>query len=231
MGASGGDQTVNATRRPASRPVVHVHCAEVPTALPTDAVARWIRVLPPPRASRLARRLAGGIGLDSLTLIALLADMCSTCQLPSISSLQWTARGKPYFSRGPEISFTHSRGFAACAVAPRGVSLGIDIEPADRARAAAVRLVASSAEQSALDDGSLSPTGLWTAKEAVLKAAGASLSEIRQVAVREGRARFRGVDYGWRHFQPRKGLLLAVAALGDLPMVDIHWPAPDSIFG
>ena len=222
---------MNATRRPALRPVVRVHCAEVPASLPAGAVARWIRVLPSSRGSRLARRLAQGAGMESLTVVALLAGLRRTCQLPPISSLRWTDRGKPYFPRGPAISFTHSRGFAACAVAPPGVSLGIDIEPADRARAAAVRLVASSAEQSALDDGILTPTGLWTAKEAVLKAAGGGLPEIRRVAIRERRARFAGVDYGWRHYRLREGLLLAIATRGRLPRVDIHWPAPDAVFG
>jgi len=209
---------------------VRVHCAEVPAGLPVGEVVRWLRVLPPSRASRLARRLAAGTGLDSLTLIALLSNMRSDCRLPPISSLQWTGQGKPHFPRGPEISFTHSRGFAACGVAPRGVSIGIDLEPADRARDAAVRLVASRTERLALDDGSLSPTELWTAKEAVLKAAGAGLPDIRRVAVSVGRARFGGIDYGWRHYQPRKGLLLAVAAAGDLPVVDVRWPAPGTVF-
>ncbi len=169
--------------------------------------------------------------MESLTVLALLATLSQACLLPSISSLRWTGRGKPHFPGGPAISFTHSRGFAACAVAPQGMSLGIDIEPADRARAAAVRLVASRTEQSAMDDGTLTPTGLWTAKEAILKAAGAGLPEIRKVAVRKRRARFAGVDYGWRHYRPREGLLLAVATRGRLPRVDIHWPAPDAIFG
>jgi len=227
----GGDLTVNATRRPATYPVVRVHCAEVPASLPAGTVARWIRDLPPPQASRLARRLTQGTGMESLTVLALLASLRPACRLPSISRLQWTDGGKPHFPRGPAFSLTHSRRFAACAVAPHGLSIGIDIEPADRARAAAVRLVATAAEQSALDDGSLTPTGLWTAKEAVLKAAGAGLSEIGNVAIRDRRARFAGIDYCWRHFRPRGGLLLAIATRGRLPAVSIDWPPPHAIFG
>lgn len=169
--------------------------------------------------------------MESLTVFALLASLRRSCQLPSVSSLQWTDGGKPHFPLGPDFSLTHSRRFAACAVAPHGLDIGIDIEPADRARAAAVGLIANAAEQSALDDGTLSPTGLWTAKEAVLKAAGAGLPEIRNVTVRKHRASFAGVDYSWRHYRLREGLLLAIATRSCLPMVDIRWPSPHTIFG
>jgi phosphopantetheinyl transferase len=179
----------------------------------------------------LAQRLLRGQGLESLTVLALLASLTSVCRLPSLASLQWTPGGEPCFPDGPEFSLTHSRGFAACAVAPRGLRVGIDIEPADRARAASVALVAGDAERKALDEGALSPTELWTAKEAVLKAAGAGLSDICGVAVRNHGARYAGVHYGWRHFRPRNGLLLAVATRGRMPAVRIRWPSPASVFG
>lgn len=219
-------------RKPAARPLVRVHCAAVPATLPADAVAQWIRVLPPTQRVRLARRLEQGSGMESLTVVALLASLRRVCRLPPISRLRWTARGKPHFPGGPSISLTHSRGFAACAVGPPGVALGIDLEPEGRAREAAIRLVAASAEQSALGDGTLTATGLWTAKEAVLKAAGAGLPDILKVVVRERRARFEGVDYGWCHYRPREGLLLAIATGGGRRLrADIRWPTPEAVFG
>lgn len=222
--------TVTITRRSASRPLVRVRCAEVPAVLPDDVLARWLRALPRSRRSRLTRRLARGAGLDSLTAVALLASLRQACGLPPLSRLRWTRLGKPYFPGGPSISLTHSRGFAACAVAPPGVALGIDLEPAARVRTAVVRFVASDAERSALIYGQLTPTGLWTAKEAVLKAAGAGLPEIAKVAVRRRRARFGGVDYGWRHHQPRAGWLLAIATRGRSPRVDLDWSHAQAIF-
>jgi len=96
--------------------------------------------------------------MESLTVLALLAGLTSVCRLPSLASLQWTPGGKPCFPGGPEFSLTHSRGFAACAVAPPGLNVGIDIEPADRARAASVALIAGDAERKAIDEGALSPT-------------------------------------------------------------------------
>jgi 4'-phosphopantetheinyl transferase len=226
-----GDDTVKALRNRGSHRVVRVHCVEVPLSLPHRTIERWIAALPDPRRSMLAQRLLRGHGLESLTVLALLASLTSVCRLPSLASLQWTPGGKPCFPDGPEFSLTHSRGFAACAVAPRGLRVGIDIEPADRARAASVALVAGDAERKALDAGALSPTELWTAKEAVLKAAGAGLSDICGVAVRNQGARYAGVHYGWRHFRPRNGLLLAVATRGRMPAVRIRWPSLASVFG
>jgi phosphopantetheinyl transferase len=210
--------------------VVRVHCCAVPASLSNRKIAGWIRALPEPRRSLLAERLSNGTGHESLTVLALLADLLRVLRLPSIGSLEWTPQGKPRLTGGPAISLTHSRGFAACAIAPGGLEIGIDLEPEGRASAPAVALVASDAEREALAGGLLSPTGLWTAKEAVLKAAGAGLSEISGVAVDVRCARFAGAQYRWRHFRPRPGLLLAVASRGLLPAVRIHWPSPASVF-
>ncbi len=218
------------TRSRDFRPIVRVHCAEVPASLPECTVARWIRALPGPRGSLLARRIARGTGLASLTGLALLASFAFSCRLPSLSHLRWTLAGKPYFAGGPEFSLTHSGGFAACALAPRGLPVGIDIEPADRASAAMIAFVAGDAEREALDAGLLSPTGLWTVKEAVLKAAGVGLADMCAVAIDRRQARLADVRYGWRHFCPRRGLLLAVAAQDRLPRVGIRWPDPASVF-
>ena len=210
--------------------IVRVRCAEVPASLPGSTVERWLRALPEPRASMLAQRLQGGTGLASLTALALLAGFAATRNIPPLDCLAWTASGKPHFSGGPGISFTHSRGFAACAVARRGLDVGIDLEPADRARAAAVAQVAGPTERRALAEGWVSPTGLWVAKEAVLKAAGSGLADIHKVVLGRRRAQLGGVAYRWRHFRLRRGLLLAVAVPGCLPPVRIEWPAREAVF-
>lgn len=194
-------------------------------------IARALRTLPESRALELARRLSQRRGVETLTVLALLAGLTAACGLPPLSRLMWAPGGRPHFREGPAFSLAHSRGFAACAVAPPGLEIGVDLEPADRARSEAVRLIADEAERKALDSGSITPTEFWTAKEAVLKAAGAGLADISRVAVRGQGARFAGVDYRWRNFRARPGLLLAVAANGPLPPVKIGWPRPAAVFG
>ena len=215
---------------PRSQSIVRVHCARVPTAMPERTIARWIEALTDARGTTLARRLQRGAGMESLTGLALLASLSSACHLPPLGLLQWTNRGKPNFPNGPDFSITHSGGFAACAVAPKGMPIGIDMEPVNRARAVAVRLVAGKDERMALDNGTVTATELWTAKEAVLKAAGAGLTEIRGVFVRSDGASFAGADFCWKSYRLNSGLLLAIATVGKFPAIRICWPSPSALF-
>ena len=210
---------------------MHVQCVRVPASLPAGTIDRWLGALPGPYALGLAERLKRGRGIASLTVLALLARLAASCSLPPLSALQWSERGKPRLSGGPEFSLTHSRGFAACAVAPRGLPVGIDLEPEGRAGAAAIRRVTCSAERAALASGSLTATALWTAKEAVIKAAGAGLADIRRVAVRQDRARFAGMDFAWRQLRPGDGLLLALATRGPMPAINLGWSTAAAVFG
>lgn len=194
-------------------------------------VSSWLVRIPEPRRLALAARVERGTGLASLTVLALLASLPDRIPMPPLDRLRWTAAGKPGFPRGPAISLTHSRGFAACAVAAPGSSIGIDLEPVGRASAPAVALVADGAERRAIARGTMSPTGLWTVKEAVLKAAGASLAEIRGVAVRNLVARFAGVNYGWCHLQPGTGLIVTVAAREAAPVLLFDWLDSSAVFG
>lgn len=214
-----------------SQSTVAVRCVRVPAALPANTAARWLKALPKARRSTLACRLSRAGGLETLTGLALLTSMSSACRLPPLGRLRWTSRGKPEFPDGPDFSIAHSGGFAACAVAPRGLTIGIDVEPVNRARIATIRLIADDKELSALERGSMTATGLWTCKEAVLKAAGAGLADICRVCVAHDRARFAGVDYYLRSLKLNGDLLLAIAMRWPIPELRIEWTAPSEIFG
>lgn len=211
--------------------MILVRCARVPTHLPTSIAASWIDTLPKQHRMVLTRRLSRGHGLDSLTGLALLAGFSSDGHLPVPRRLRWNIGGKPYFSEGPDFSITHSAGFAACAVAPKNLKIGIDLECVDRVRMAAIRLVANNEERAALDRGYISPAELWTAKEAVLKASGAGLPEIGRVGVDGDRAHFAGVDYHVRSFRLKTSLLLAIAMERPIPEPVFDWRSPTGLFG
>jgi phosphopantetheinyl transferase len=210
---------------------IAVLCARVPAVLPSGTITRLIEALPEQRKSSFARRSANATGMESVTGLALLASLSSTGRIPPLRCLQWTSRGKPWLPDGPDFSITHSAGIAACAVAPPGLAIGIDIESVGRARNAAIGLVASDEERIALESGGITATELWTAKEAVLKAAGAGLADIGQVRVHDGRARFAGVAYYVQSFPLTGDVLLTVAMEQHIPVLKIDWPSPFELFG
>lgn len=84
--------------------------------------------------------------------------------------------GKPHLARtaaaageGPDFSISHSGPWVGCAAVAQGL-VGFDVEFGTEARLSA-----------------------WAAREAALKACGASLTEAREVELVEGGARCRGV--------------------------------------
>jgi len=197
-----------------------------PVAAQTKVYVRLARLPAPASCPAPAAGAARGTGLQSRTGLALLAALARDCRLPPFALLHRDGNGKPRFPDGPDFSISHSRGFAACAVAPPGFSIGIDLEPRDRARAAAVLRIAGEQERAALADGVMTATELWTAKEAVLKAAGAGLPEICGVSVQPAIAHFAGRTYAWRHVHPGQGLVLAIVVDRTMPPVEIRWQAP-----
>jgi phosphopantetheinyl transferase len=210
---------------------IEVRCARVPDSLPAGTIAGWIERLPKMRQSALAQRLAKGKGIESLTGLALLASLSSEFQLPSLDSLCWQSCGKPGFPEGPDFSIAHSAGFAACAIAPGRLRIGIDLESVHRVRKEAVRLVANEEELDALENGSCIAAELWTAKEAVLKASGAVLSDIRRVQVHGDHAHFDGVEFHLRCCPLVGGLLLTIALERPIQEPVIDWRSPEDLFG
>jgi 4'-phosphopantetheinyl transferase len=164
------------------------------------------------------------------------SDLCSR---PSDWRFVRDARGKPALAGGsgplPSFSLTHTSGMVACAIAPPGVAVGVDVEPSDRnvdTLRLASRVFAPSeiAALAALDDRTrrMRFFDLWTLKEAVVKALGlavpASLPSVAfEIAEggREGEIRYTGPLAGgapWTFalFSPAPGYRLAVAASGAL---------------
>jgi hypothetical protein len=73
--------------------------------------------------------------------------------------------------------------------------VGLDIEQRGSAAGSDLRLVASDRERVLCAAGGLAPEDLWTAKEAVLKAAGVGATQAAQVRLEADAATFQGTRY------------------------------------
>jgi hypothetical protein len=210
--------------------MILLHCARVPDSVPAPIAAAWLGLMPRARAAALSRRLAGGSGLESLTGFALLESCSRAVALPALSQLTWSRRGKPGWPGGPPFSIAHADGYAVCAVASPGIDIGVDIEPGGRVRVATLRLVTTPAERAQVERGALDATALWTCKEAVLKAAGAGLSDVRRVSIDGDIGRFDGAGYHLLRQPLVGGLLLAIATSRPVAAPRAHWPDSSRLF-
>lgn len=204
-------------------PVILLHCANAPETLPADAITRGLARLPRARAASLARELEAGRGLETLTGLALLAGCVRLRSLPPLSALAAHPGGKPCWPEGPDFSIAHAAGRVACAVAPPGVAIGVDLEPEDGVQLESLRLVTSAAERAQVQAGALSAAALWTCKEAVLKAAGNGVAAAAQVEIEGLIGRHAGRDYHLERIDLDRNLVLAIATSIPLAKPPVHW--------
>jgi phosphopantetheinyl transferase len=171
-----------------------LHHSAVPAALDARLSERWLAMLPPDKAERVARMASPSARAATLAGIALLQQCASAAGLPAVvpGALRYPEQGKPAWHEGPDFSISHAAGRVACALAPPGIQVGLDIEPAGAADRAGLRLVASEAEREAIAAAGLTATDLWTAKEAVAKLTGAGVAGVAAVRVSAGTASFQG---------------------------------------
>ena len=211
--------------------MIVLHCARVPAALPAPVIAAWLGRLPAARAAAIERGLAKGRSLESLTGLALLASAARHIELPPLAELRTTASGRPHWPGGPEFSISHAGGYAACAIAPAGSVLGLDIEQAGRVRARALRLVTSDEEQAARAGETRDATAHWTGKEAVLKAADLRLADARRVTIADAIGRVDGREFHLVPLALGRGLCgtLATAKSERAPMP--RWFGTTQLFG
>jgi phosphopantetheinyl transferase len=191
-----------------------LHHSAVPAVLEARLSARWLAMLPPEKAARVARMASPSARAATLAGVALLQQCAAAAGLPAVApgALHYPGEGKPAWLGGPDFSISHAAGHVACALAPPGIQVGLDIEPAGAADRAGLRLVAGEAELQAIATAGLTTTDLWTAKEAVAKLTGAGIAGVAAVCVGAGTASFRGREYRLARPVLAPGLHCAVAA-------------------
>ena len=163
----------------------------LPRQLPAGLRAQWRERLSPARA----RRLSTNTRAQSQTLLG----VALACRLLTAASgrrveprdLHYSANGKPHVPDLPEFSIAHAGAWVLCALASAG-AVGVDVEPLVTAAALPRWHRVFDARERAAAGTPRAALAIWTAKEAVLKAADATLAELAQVRVRGRRVEFRG---------------------------------------
>lgn len=162
--------------------------------------------LPAARARAIGRKGTAAARNASLLGLLLLESAARALGMPCrLEALEALAHGKPALPGLGDFSISHAGTCVACAIAEAGL-VGLDLEPAGRVAAASLRLVASAAERGAHD-----PTALFVRKEAVVKAAGATIAALGEVRLEGARARLRGVDYELQSADLGPGYVAALA--------------------
>ena len=147
----------------------------------------------PPAKAESVRRLADPRTRNASLLGLLLLDSAREALglRTRLADLVYPPRGKPTLPGGGDFSISHGGARVACAVCRDG-TVGFDVEPQGRLSPAALRLIASEEERARVAAGWRTPTEIAVAKEAVVKAFGATYADLAEVRLDEVQAHFRG---------------------------------------
>ena len=193
--------------------------SHLPRQLPAAWRARWRARL----ALGRALRLSADARVQSRTLLG----VALACRVLGAASgrvvepreLRYSAAGKPQAPGLPEFSIAHSGAHVLCALASRG-AVGVDIEAIVGRGELPLWQQVFDAQERAAARSVRAALGIWTAKEAVLKAAGAARAELAQVRVRGRRADFR--SRRWYCRAPRLGAGLVVRLATSQPVTRLR---------
>ncbi|HZF14383.1 MAG TPA: 4'-phosphopantetheinyl transferase superfamily protein [Steroidobacteraceae bacterium] len=177
----------------------------------SDLAARWLQSLP--YAKRQAvERAPEPAAIATLAGIDLLAQGAAALRGVGLdaSVLKFPEGGKPAWPGGPAFSISHTAAWVACAVSAT-LTVGLDIENPARVRREILRRIASARELALHEARPQGLAVLWTRKEAVLKAAGASVFDAAAVAVDEAGAEFRGRRWYFGGADALEGCAMALA--------------------
>jgi phosphopantetheinyl transferase len=179
------------------------------------AYSRLSRQLPAALAGHWRARLGGACAArlrgDARSQAQTIAGVALACQLLSAaagrevaaSELQYTLHGKPHAPGLPEFSIAHAGSWVLCALASEG-AVGVDVEPLVAPQSLPRWSQVFDAQERSAARTPRAALAIWTAKEATLKAAGATLAEAPRVRVRGRR-----VEFGARRWHCRRPTLAA----------------------
>lgn len=190
-----------------------------PGQIDPDTIAAALAALPPALHARLARRRDDFDRLRSLIGLALLrAGMRRLGQADfTLDALTISPHGKPDWPGPVRFSISHANELVACALA--GTPVGLDVEwrrPLPRLPEAGL----SPAERAAIAEDPARFFDFWTAREAVLKAAGdLGIARLTEVALHGRQAEYADRIWHLFHTEPLPGYVLCLASPDPAPPV------------
>lgn len=195
------------------------------------AYSRLPRQLPAPLRMRWRARLGAGralhLSVDALAQSRTIAGVALACRLLSDAAgrpvspaeLRYSACGQPHAPGLPQFSIAHEGPWILCALASAG-AVGVDLEPLVRAEQLPRWSAVFDAAECSAARTPRAALGIWTAKEAALKAAGATLAQVAQVQVRGRRVDFLGRR--WYCRTPRIAPRVIVRLITALPVTSLR---------
>jgi 4'-phosphopantetheinyl transferase len=194
------------------------------------AYSRLTRQLPAALAAQWRARLGDAcvarLRGDARTQAQTIAGVALACRLLSAASgrevatteLQYTPRGKPHAPGLPGFSIAHAGSWVLCALASEG-AVGVDVEPLVARQSLPRWSQVFDAHERSAARTVRAALAIWTAKEATLKAAGATLAEALRVRVRGQRVEFRGMQ--WHCRRPTLAPRVMVSLVAALPITRV----------
>ncbi len=150
--------------------------------LPHSAVRSFLQNLPSNKAQTISRLVDDKQRSASVLGLVLLEHAMQQMGFSDFDFLQliFSPNQKPSCTANIEFNITHSDSLVACAVS-QASPVGIDSETSNREHNTLLRHAFNDAELEQISDGSQSLLDLWVQKEAVVKATGGGITDLKYI--------------------------------------------------
>ena len=200
--------------------MIKIYYSQLNSALPTQRLEVYLRRLPSSLQFKIQRyRKTKDVQRVLFGKLLLQNGLEELSDTPiELDQLECSKTGKPYLKDAPDFNLSYSGDYVLCAINTQG-RIGIDIEQ--------IRPIDLN-DYSFLFHGEVfrsirqatDPAGAffenWTIREAILKAEGtASTDEVKNIEIKEGKARFKNRDWFYQPLPVAPGYLAYMAT--DVP--------------
>lgn len=170
--------------------------------LPPSAVRLFLQNLPSNKAQTISRLEDDKQRSASVLGLVLLDRAMQQLGIGDLSDhqLNFSPGRKPSCSANIEFNITHSDNLVACAVNQQS-PLGIDSETMSRKHRVALRHAFNEGELEQLSNGSENFLDLWVKKEAVAKAAGYGIADLKHIQLDQHTARYQNQLWFLHHLR------------------------------